>query len=200
MEQYTSSSFVIFQASILPMPDFYNRHICNLIYVVQVKEKIKYKLSIIVSPSFHQNEERCCGGIFVFQFPIFGFQWHSNIFTNSFPLTYQFHSYHCVKSVCIRSFSASHFPPFILNSEIYSVSLRIQSECGKINTRKAPNTDTFRVVCKYEFASLNHALRNTFRILNFLKHTFRCEQRRSSELKKNSSHIMKVKKKYFEFI
>ena len=27
-----------------------------------------------------------------------------------------------------------------------SVSLRIQTECGKIRTRIAPNTDTFRVV------------------------------------------------------
>ena len=28
----------------------------------------------------------------------------------------------------------------------YGVSLRIQSECGKIRTRKTPNTDTFHVV------------------------------------------------------
>ena len=43
---------------------------------------------------------------------------------------------HCVKSVRIRSFAAPHFPAFGL------VSLRIQSECGKIRTRKTPNTDT----------------------------------------------------------
>ena len=35
---------------------------------------------------------------------------------------------HCVKSIRIRS---------------YGVSLRIQSECGKIRTRITPNTDTF---------------------------------------------------------
>ena len=29
---------------------------------------------------------------------------------------------------------------------IFSVSLHIQSECGKIRTRKTPNTDTFRAV------------------------------------------------------
>ena len=28
----------------------------------------------------------------------------------------------------------------------YFVSLRIQSECGKIRTRKTPNTDTFQAV------------------------------------------------------
>ena len=31
----------------------------------------------------------------------------------------------------------------------YSVSLRIQSKCGKIRTRKTPNTDTFRAVIKF---------------------------------------------------
>ena len=33
-------------------------------------------------------------------------------------------------------FSGPHFPAFALNTERYSVSLRIQSECGKIRTRK----------------------------------------------------------------
>ena len=37
--------------------------------------------------------------------------------------------YHCVKS-------GPHFPAFGLNTERYSVSLRIQSECWKIRTRK----------------------------------------------------------------
>ena len=49
---------------------------------------------------------------------------------------------HCKKSVRIRSFSGPCFPAFELNTERYSVSLRIQSECGKIRTRKTPNTDT----------------------------------------------------------
>ena len=39
---------------------------------------------------------------------------------------------HCVKNV--------HIPRY------FSVSLRIQSECGKIRTRKTPNTDTFQAV------------------------------------------------------
>ena len=37
-----------------------------------------------------------------------------------------------------------YFPVFGLNKERYSVSLRIQPECGKIRTRKAPNKDTLR--------------------------------------------------------
>ena len=55
---------------------------------------------------------------------------------------------HCVKSVRIRSFSSPYFPAFGLNTERYGVSLRIQSECGKIRTRKTPNTDTFHAVTK----------------------------------------------------
>ena len=54
--------------------------------------------------------------------------------------------YHCVKSVHIRSFSGPYFPAFGLNTERYGVSLPIQSECGKIRTRKTPNTDTFQAV------------------------------------------------------
>ena len=53
---------------------------------------------------------------------------------------------HCAKSVSIRSFSGPYFPVFGLNMERYRVSLHIQSECGKIRTRKAPNTDTFNAV------------------------------------------------------
>ena len=52
-------------------------------------------------------------------------------------------SYHCVKSVRIRSYSDPCFPAFGLITERYSVSLRIQSECGKIQTRITPNADTF---------------------------------------------------------
>ena len=50
---------------------------------------------------------------------------------------------YCVKSVRIRNFSAPYFAAFGLNTERYSLSLRIQSECGKILTRKNLNTDVF---------------------------------------------------------
>ena len=51
---------------------------------------------------------------------------------------------HSVKSVRIRSYSALYFSAFGLNMERYG--FRIQSQCGKIGTRKTPNTDTFHVV------------------------------------------------------
>ena len=52
----------------------------------------------------------------------------------------------CVKGARIWNYSGPHFPAFGLNTERYSVSLRIQSECGKIRTRITPNTDTFHAV------------------------------------------------------
>ena len=53
---------------------------------------------------------------------------------------------HCVKSVCISGFYGPYFLAFGLNMERYSVSLRIQSKCGKIRTRKTPITDIFPAV------------------------------------------------------
>ena len=53
---------------------------------------------------------------------------------------------HFVKGVRIRSFSGTYFPSFRLNTERYSVYIRIKSECGKIRTRKTPNRNTFHEV------------------------------------------------------
>ena len=39
-----------------------------------------------------------------------------------------------------------HFPAFGLNTERYSGSLRIQSECRKMRTKITPNTDNFCAV------------------------------------------------------
>ena len=55
----------------------------------------------------------------------------------------------CTKRIRIRSVSGLHFPASGLDAEICSVNLRIQSECGKIRTRRTRNTDTFYVVKKY---------------------------------------------------
>ena len=49
-------------------------------------------------------------------------------------------------SVISLSFSGSYFSPFGLNTERYSVFLRIQFEFGKILTRKTLNSDTFHAV------------------------------------------------------
>ena len=51
-----------------------------------------------------------------------------------------------MKSVGIWSYSGPHFSAFGMNTERYSVSLRIQSECAKMRTRITPNTDTFYAV------------------------------------------------------
>ena len=52
----------------------------------------------------------------------------------------------CVKSFLILSCSSPYFPAFGLNTGRYSVSLRIQSECGKMWTRITPNAYTFYAV------------------------------------------------------
>ena len=49
--------------------------------------------------------------------------------------------------VRIWSYSSPHFPAFGLNTERFGVSLRIQSECGKIRTRIIPNTNTLIFWC-----------------------------------------------------
>ena len=51
-----------------------------------------------------------------------------------------------MKSVLTRSFSGAHFPSFGLNTDKYFVSLCIQYDCRKIQTRKTPSTDTFHAV------------------------------------------------------
>ena len=55
---------------------------------------------------------------------------------------------HCVKSVRIRSFSGPYFPAFGLSTGLNTerVSLRTQSECRKLRTRKTLNTETFQAV------------------------------------------------------
>ena len=53
---------------------------------------------------------------------------------------------HCTKTVRIWSFSGPFFSAFGMNMDIYGINLLIQSECGKIRTRKTPNMDTFCAV------------------------------------------------------
>ena len=55
-----------------------------------------------------------------------------------------------MKSVRIQRLSGSYFPAFGLSTNRYSVSLRIQSKCGKIRTRKTANADTFHTVLAIE--------------------------------------------------
>ena len=50
------------------------------------------------------------------------------------------------KSVRIWSYCGPFFPTFGLNSERYTISLRIQSECEKVRIRITPNKGTFYAV------------------------------------------------------
>ena len=62
--------------------------------------------------------------------------------------------YHCVKSVCIRSFSGPCFRAFGLHTEKFEVSLRLQSKCEKIKTRKTPYTDNFNAIYSNCFVTI----------------------------------------------
>ena len=59
------------------------------------------------------------------------------------------HSEYCMKS---WEFFWSYFPAFGLNTERYTVSLRIQSECGKLQTRKTVRT--LFTQCKFYLVSM----------------------------------------------
>ena len=60
-----------------------------------------------------------------------------------------YHKQHPLRKKCPYAvYSGPYFPAFGLNTERYFVSLRIQSECGKIWTRITPNTDNFHAVIK----------------------------------------------------
>ena len=48
-----------------------------------------------------------------------------------------------MRSALIPSFFGPYFPTLELNTEISPVNLHIQSKCGKMRTRKAPNMGTF---------------------------------------------------------
>ena len=65
---------------------------------------------------------------------------------------------HYVESARIGSFSGPYFSVFELNTNRYEISVRVQSKCGKIRTRKTPNLDTFHVVV---LSSLACCTRNT---------------------------------------
>ena len=70
----------------------------------------------------------------------------NSLHTNSIMFLGTFSSAHCVKIVRIRRYSGPYFPAFKLNTQRYGVSLRIQSECGKMLNRVTSNTSTFHAV------------------------------------------------------
>ena len=55
-------------------------------------------------------------------------------------------TFHCVKSVRIRSYSGPRFPAFRPNTDRHRVSFRIQSECRKMRIRITLNAGIFYAV------------------------------------------------------
>ena len=69
-----------------------------------------------------------------------------------------------VKSVRIRGYSGPYFPTFGLNTERYSVSLRIRSECGKI-IRIFPYSSLMRKNTHRNNSEYEHFLHSVYFIL-----------------------------------
>ena len=61
-------------------------------------------------------------------------KWRSRNNCRSGTFTLKMYSCHCVKSVCIRSYSGPHFPAFGLNTERYRVSLRMRENADQNNS------------------------------------------------------------------
>ena len=97
------------------------------------------------------------------------------------------------RSFRIRSFSGSYFPAFRLNTERYSVFLRIHSECVKIRNRKTLNTDTFHALYNITLAMSSGSFQRTHLSLNLLKRgqKFPCIQRDLSELHRRIENPVK---------
>ena len=58
---------------------------------------------------------------------------------------------YCVKIVQKWGFSGAYFPVLGLNTEIYGVNFRFESEYGQTRTRKTPYLDTFHAVRSIHF-------------------------------------------------
>ena len=93
----------------------------------------------------------------------------------------------------VKSFSGPYFPAFGLNTERYSVSLRNQSECGKIRTR---NT------CQKNF-EYGHFLRSDqnkyfqlFKFYIYLHTTYLYSQLGSQTIQQVCNNNQEVTKKY----
>ena len=78
-----------------------------------------------------------------------------------------------VKSVRIRSHSGPHFLAFGLNTGRYEVSLRIRSECEKMQTRINRNRDTFYAVILFHQIDLDLRCRSIKVIFTLKAHTLR---------------------------
>ena len=86
---------------------------------------------------------------------------------NQFSNSLKIFAVHCVKSVCIRSFSGPYFPTFGLNTERYRI-FPIQSEREKILTGEAPDTNTFHAFVVLVFEKIGPTDKANYRLISIL--------------------------------
>ena len=108
--------------------------------------------------------------------------------------------------VRIWRFSSPYFPVFRLNTERYRESLRIQSECGKIRTRKTPNTDTFYAVLNYRVNSPSSFKKYLEMGIMFFSHiflhryTFKCKAKIRSNTRVRLTEFFRIYMSLSNFI
>ena len=99
-----------------------------------------------------------------------------------------------MKSACIWSYSGPHFLVFGLNTERYGVSVRIQSQCGKMWTRitlKVTFTDTFYAVEVFFFVDKDDECTTKDRIIEKLKRNAEKIERKLEEVNHEISRSRK---------
>ena len=96
------------------------------------------------------------------------FRWNTRtMFDSSLPLWSNYEHWDVNLMVTLKDSTAwkasvLYFPAFELNTERYIVSLRSQSKCGEIRTRKTPNTDTFHAVQEVCLATCQTSINELF--------------------------------------
>ena len=96
----------------------------------------------------------------IYSFPFTGGNWYFPDYTLNHRIS------HCVKCPYLELVCSA----FCRNWTEYAVSLRIQSECGKMQTRITPNTDTFYAVSLFKIQRYFCKSKNTGTLL-FWKRT-----------------------------
>ena len=95
---------------------------------------MKKKMSAIIVKYVNTEALVCLEKIFQFRTLPSDLQLLNILAKRSILNTLQSSENHCVKSVRIQRFSGLYFPACGLNTERYSISLRIQAKCRKIRT------------------------------------------------------------------
>ena len=129
----------------------WNKGIYRLMYIpVSLKHKLKFSINNFLSKCEQVSRKLPIFSYLLMKF--FNRKFHFFVLCiNSVSLikliknfvVWNSRHFQCIKAFRTRSFSSLYFPDFGVNTEKIFLNLLILFECGKMRTRKTPNTDTF---------------------------------------------------------